>query len=87
MQRMPRWAEEGKKLFIFPKSIYPSSSPAPNVEKKLFEWKFCEKKAEPSWAAAAVACKKSSLSSRLRAKWTFTACSRTKSMVLPEGPR
>jgi hypothetical protein len=48
IQRMPRWVEEGKKLFTFPRNVYLSSSPAHGAEKKRFEWKFCGKKAAPS---------------------------------------
>jgi hypothetical protein len=42
---MPRWAEEGKKLFTFQRNVYLNSSLAHDAEKKRFGWKFCGKKA------------------------------------------
>ena len=78
---MPRWAEEGKKLFTFPRNVYLSSSPAHGAEKKRFGWKFYGKKAAPSQAAAAVDSKRNSQLSKRKAKWTFTACSQTKYTV------
>jgi hypothetical protein len=34
------WGEEGRKLFTFLKSVYPSSSLARNVERKRLELRF-----------------------------------------------
>jgi hypothetical protein len=43
---MLRWGEEGKKLSTSLRNVCPSSSLAPNVEKKQSEWRFSGKKAE-----------------------------------------
>jgi hypothetical protein len=84
-RRLLRWAEEDAKLFVSLRSVCQSSSLAPSVEKKRLELKFSEKKAAPWRAAAAVAFKKNSRLSLLKVKLTFTACSLTKFMALPEG--
>lgn len=81
---MPRWGEEGKKLFTFQRRSYRNSSPAHDAEKKPFEWKFSEMKAAPLLAAAVADCRQNSLSSQHKAKWISTVCSQIKSMVHPE---
>jgi hypothetical protein len=57
---MPLWVVEGKKLFTYQRNVCLSSSPAHDVAKKLFEWRFCVKKAARLLAAVAVGFRKSS---------------------------
>jgi hypothetical protein len=49
-----QWGEEGKKSFVYLRSVCPSFSLALDVEKKRLELKFSEKKVVP-WQVAAVA--------------------------------
>ena len=84
MQRMPKWGEEGKKLFIFQRNGCLSSSLAPNAEKKPSEWIFYGKKLAPLLAVAAAVCRRNSQLNQHKEKLTFTACSPTKSTVPPE---
>ncbi len=68
------WGEEGKKLFIFQRSVYLNSSLALDVEKKQFVWKSSVMMVTPLHNAVAVVLRKSSPLNLHRAKSIFTAC-------------
>lgn len=47
-------------MFTFLKNDCPNSSLAPDVERKLFEWRSFEKKIVQSWVVVVVVCRKNS---------------------------
>ena len=73
-RRLLYWGEEGKKLFIFQRSVYLNSSLAQDAEKKQLKWNFSEKMAIPLHNAVAVVLKKNFQLNPHKAKSTFTAC-------------
>jgi len=68
------WGEEGKKLFIFQRSVYLNSSLAQDAEKKQLKWNFSEKTVIPLHNAVVAVLKKNFQLNPLKARSTFTAC-------------
>ena len=73
-RRLLYWGEEGKKLFIFQRSVYLNSSLAQDVEKKLLRWNFSEKMDTQLRNAVVVVLKKNFQLNPHKAKSTFIAC-------------
>jgi len=73
-RRLLYWGEEGKKLFIFQRSVYLNSSLAQDAEKKPLKWNFSEKTVTPWHNAVVAVLRKNFQLNPHKAKSTFTAC-------------
>ncbi len=73
-RRLLYWGEEGKKLFIFQRSIYLNSSLAQDVEKKPLRLTFLEKMGTLLHNAVVAVLKKNFQLNPRKVKWTFTVC-------------